>query len=249
MKVFKRPEIRRMASLFSGVEYNSHAPFYNRINEVLFIDTPEFYSSWMDYDYLKERMEFIEEIVSNKDDLISTGGFTFVEGAILYSSFSYLKHFQVQSCGKNLITNICRGIDLTVADENTHAVGSALLFNTIKKERKLNEQQNSYLESVMKDIGLKAYEHESHIINNIFSQGEIGGISIRNMKDFVKHRINLCLNMLGYDDIFPNEELDGSIASWFYANINSTNFHDFFTGSGSSYHIEWKKDLFGNVWG
>lgn len=248
MRKFKRPEIQRMASLFSAVELNSHAPFYNKINELLYLDTEEFYGEWRQSEILTERMNFIGKVVGDKDDIISTAGFAFIEGAVLYSSFAFLKHFQSQECGKDLVKNICRGINLSVADENTHAIGSALLHNTINKEANLSIAQQHEHAKIIVRLAEEVYDHEEEIINMIFEKGDIQGISKENMKDFVKHRVNLVLNSLGYNSIFEDEEMDGYIASWFYTNINSVQFHDFFTGSGSEYNIDWKEDKFGSVW-
>lgn len=246
--IFKRPEIQRMATMFSCVEFNSHAPFYNKINEALFVDSAEFYSDWRNDPNLVDRMKFIDAVINAKDDLVSVGAFVFVEGTILYSSFAFLKHFQVQSCGKNLITNICRGVNLSAGDENLHAVGSSTLFKTILSERNLSTENYVLLKEIIFELAQQVYEHESHIVDLIFSQGAIKGITAQNLKDFVKHRINVCLELLNMPNLFNNNELDGYIASWFYADINAVQFHDFFTGTGSEYHLNWTREKFGKVW-
>ena len=66
------------------------------------------------------------------------------------------------------------------------------------------------------------------------------------MKDFVKHRINLCLNHLGYDSFFDNQDEYG-IKDWFYKDINSVAIHDFFSAGGNEYSINWIEDKFGSV--
>lgn len=93
-KMFKRPEIQRMASCFSFFELNIHAPFYNKINELLMINTPEFYNSYKKDKTLAARMKFIDECLEDDDPLFSLGTFAMVEGAVLYTSFAFLKHFQ-----------------------------------------------------------------------------------------------------------------------------------------------------------
>ena len=104
-KVFPRPDIQRMATTFGFMEIGVHAPFYNKINEVLGLDTDEFYSDYLNDEVLKNRMAWIEKRVSRKttihDVLKSIGVFSMVEGAILYSSFAFLKHFN--NSGKNKI--------------------------------------------------------------------------------------------------------------------------------------------------
>ena len=199
---FPRPEFQRMATMFAAVELNSHAPFYNQANQVLYLDNEDFYSRWKEDDILSERMEFIEAMASSKDDLISIAGFSFIEGAILYSSFAFFKHFQAQECGKDLIKNFCRGINLSVGDENTHAVGGAWLFRHLLNERNLNDDEKKALADLIYDVADIAYHHEAHIVDKIFGFGNIKGISAVNLKAFVKHRINLCLNNLGLEELY-----------------------------------------------
>ncbi|QDH46735.1 putative ribonucleotide reductase of class Ia (aerobic) beta subunit [Aeromonas phage LAh_9] len=247
-RIFHRPEITRMAALFSAVESNSHAPFYNKLNEVLYMDTEEFYSEWEHVKELRDRIHFIEDCAKNEDHGLSIASFSFIEGSVLYSNFAYIKHFQSQECGKDMIRNVCRGVDLSVADENTHSVGGAMLYNKIASEMKqvFNiDLREVHRESIV-NMAHTVYNHEEKIIDLIFEQ-DIQGITKYQMTEFVKHRINLCLKQLGYDEIFNVE--DTSIEKWFYQSINSVKFHDFFTGNGSEYNIQWDRSGFGKVWG
>lgn len=242
MKEFGRPEIQRMASLFSAVELNSHAPFYNRINELLYVDTEEFYSSYKHDEIMSERIKFIGDIINSPDLALSLAGFSFIEGAVLYSSFAFLKHFQAQEYGKDLIKNICRGINLSVADEHTHAVGGALLFRRVVEESGLTPFEIN----TIRQMAEKVIEHEEAIIEKLFAAGDIEGLCKEDLKRFVLSRVNLCLEQLGLEP-FPTDS-DCYISSWFYKNINSVQFHDFFTGSGSEYSIKWNEKRFGEVW-
>ena len=244
---FKRPEMQRMSTMFSAVEFNSHAGFYNKVNEVLFLDTEEFYGEWRASDILSKRIKFLDSCVRNKNDLLSIGAFSFIEGAVLYSSFAYIKHFQSQACGKNLMKNVCSGVNLSVADENTHAIAGALIYKTLLEEANLNEEELSYLAAAMQEIAKEVLEHEEGIIDLIFEKGSIKGITKQQMKEFVKHRINLCLNHLGYEQMFEETE-DYGIKDWFYKDINSIAIHDFFSAGGNEYSINWIEDKFGNVW-
>ena len=234
--------------MFSAVEFNSHSPFYNKINELLYLDNEEFYGSWREDEVLSARMKFIGDMASSKNDLLSIGAFSFIEGAVLYTSFAFFKHFQAQECGKDLIKNICRGINLSVADENTHAVFGAMLYRTLLQEANLNEEELACMETLMKQIAVKTYEHECKIIDMTYDKGDIKGLPKKALQDFVKHRCNLCLQNLGYDIIFPEETIDTFVQDWFYENINSYQMHDFFSGGGSEYTINWKEERFGQVW-
>lgn len=251
MKRFKRPEIQRMASFFSAVEFNSHAPFYNQVNELLFLDNEDFYGSWKADPVLTERMEMIEKYASDKNDLISTAAFSFIEGAVLYSSFAFFKHFQSQECGKDLIKNVCRGINLSVGDENTHAVGGAMLHTQLWKEveEHLTEEEKKFVKESIYLVAKTTYEHECKIAEKLFERGDLGGITKNNLFNFIMHRVDLCLKQLNMSPIYEDIIGEDFIASWFYKDINAVAFHDFFSGNGKEYNIDWVEERFGTVWG
>src|SRR3546814_20157290 len=94
--MFPRPEIQRMASVFGMFELNVHAPFYDKINKTLSLDNEEFYNGYVHNETLKKRMEFIDSLVNHHDDLVSLGCFSLIEGAVLYSSFAFIKHFKTR---------------------------------------------------------------------------------------------------------------------------------------------------------
>lgn len=242
MNKFKRPEIQRMASCFGHVELNSHAPFYAKINEELGLATEEFYNSYIQDPILLERMNFIDKLTSSKDDVLSLAGFSMIEGAVLYSSFAFLKHFQSQ--GKNKLINICRGINMSVMDENLHSVGGALLCTTLMSEMNLSVDKQQYYANEIKLLAEQIYEHECRIVEMLFEKGNIEGISEESMKVFVGSRVNTCLNQLGYKGIYDTS--NNPVAEWFYKGINDYSFNDFFAGVGREYNRGWDSSKF--IW-
>lgn len=247
MRRFPRPDIQRMASTFGFFELNVHAPFYNKINEALMINTDDFYMSYVDDPVLKDRMEFVEGLVTHKSDLVSLGAFSMIEGAVLYSSFAYLKHFQAK--GKNKLLNVVRGINFSVRDENLHCVGGSWLFQTLLQEKleagEIGVQELERLKQDLYQCAREVADHEIRIVDMVFEKGEIEGITKEQMKMFVKSRVNICLTQLDLEPIF--EISNNIIADWFYENINSVQLHDFFTGIGSSYNRNWNEKAF--TWG
>lgn len=239
---YPRPDIQRMANCFSYFELNVHAPFYAKINEVLGLATDEFYNSYINDPILVSRMEFIDSILNSDDELLSLAGFSFIEGAVLYSSFAFLKHFQAN--GKNLNVNICRGVNFSNRDENIHAEAGAWLFKTHKAELGLTAEQEEKLHQKILEVARLVFEHESRIIAMFFEKGPIDGITETQLLHFIQSRINVCLNNLGYKkeyDVHYNP-----IASWFYDSINSFQFNDFFSGIGASYNRDWAETEF--IW-
>lgn len=228
MEMFPRPEIQRMASVFGMFELAVHQPFYDKINQALGLSTDEFYTSYLNDDSLKSRIEFIKQW-ENSDYFLPM--FSMMEGAVLYSSFAFLKHFQSQ--GKNKMLNIVRGINFSVRDENLHAEAGAWLYNESKPPVK---------ETVIYEIADNIFQHERAIIAKIFEKGKIEGITAHQLENFTQSRLNGCLRNLGLANLFDVEY--NPIADWFYKGINDFNFNDFFTGQGREYSRGWDTKSF-----
>lgn len=249
MRTFKRPELQRMFSVFGMMELNVHAPFYAKINELLGLNTDEFYTSYVQTPVLKDRMDHIQDTVgapvSNEYDLLkSIGAFSIVEGAILYSNFAFLKHFQSE--GKNKLMNLVAGINFSVRDENLHSLAGAWLFRELLRETdNLGEYQAQDLVMELVDFCHQVYDHEERIINMIFEKGLIKGITDHQLKNFVKARLNLCMEQLGLKDYLPfDPPTYDPISKWFYKNVTSSQLHDFFAKTGNSYNRDWRESEF-----
>jgi ribonucleotide reductase beta subunit family protein with ferritin-like domain len=244
-RMFPRPDFRRMAHAFSNVEINVHSPFYQRVDELLGLNTDEFYSSFTDDPVLKSRMDFLDNVISGEDDLLSVGVFSMVEGAILYSTFAFLMSFQAN--GNNYIANIHSGLTFSVKDENLHSEGGAWAFRTLLAEKieagLMSTEDVYHLHLDIRNAARKIYLHECAIIDKMFSEGPIKGILKEDLIQFVKSRINLCLDQLEVSHLFdltnPNP-----VADWFYKMIGGDIQHDFFVKIGSSYNRNWSPTAF-----
>ena len=188
-------------------------------------------------------MDFIDGLVASKDDALSLAAFSMVEGAVLYSSFAFLKHFQ--SNGKNKLINICRGINMSVTDENLHSVGGAELCKQLVKEQELTTEEMETFQTKVYDIAEKIREHEFRIIDMFFEKGTMEGITATQMHHFVDSRINTCLQQLGMKNLYTVKY--NPVADWFYKGINDYQFNDFFSGMGREYQRDWDADSF--TWG
>lgn len=242
-KMFPRPEIQRMAATFSFIELGVHAPFYSLINETLNIATDEFYSSWKNDPVLVERMAFVGKYADEDDPLISTAAFAFMEGAVLFSSFAFLKSFG--SGGHNLIPHITAGIDASAKDENTHSMASAWLFNQCLDERKelklIPHGGLKKLRDTIYDIAKVVYEHESRIIEMIFEKGGIRTVTEDEMLHFVRNRIDVVLSYLKLKPLFGDKK--GVVSEWFYNQLSTYKYSDFFHAQQVQYTRDWSKHL------
>ena len=247
MKKFPRPgDIQPMASMFGAMELAVHQMFYRRLNEELGIATDEFYNSYKEDEELAARISYLESALIGKDELKALGSFTFGEGAVLYTSFAYLKHFQSQ--GKNKLLNVVSGINFSARDEHLHSEAAAWLFRTLRKEGiEIGYYTKEYLDSVDEYIynaANEVFEHEKVIIRKIFSKGKIEGITEKQLENFAMSRIDLCLKNLGLNPIYKVEY--NPVADWFYAGINGYMAQDFFSSQGNQYARDWS--AVGFVW-
>lgn len=249
-QVFPRPDIQRMADAFAFMETNVHAPFYNKINEILGLDTDEFYESYKEDPVLLNRMKWIGKRLTKRETLMdklkSVGIFSMVEGAILFGQFGFIKHFN--SNGKNKAVNTNAGVNFSAIDESLHSQGGAWLFRTLLSEAiadgQLTQEQLDDLKHEFEETARVIREHEMVINAKNFEKGNIKGITETQMNHFTESRLDLCLEQLNYKAIFKPHY--NPIAEWFYKDLESTTLHDFFSSTGSDYNRNWKEARF--VW-
>lgn len=234
-KIFEEPEFQKMASVFSMTELAVHAPFYKKINELLHIDNEEFYTSYVQDDVLRDRIEFIQAALDSDDDLLALGTFSMIEGAVLYANFGYLKHFQSQ--GKNKLMTVCRGLNFSLRDENLHAVAAAWSYKLKLQTANLSAIEAEQLQSAVIANAKVLRDHEHRIVDMIFSEGPIDGITDKQLKNFIDSRIDECMDKLGYNKIF--NVTYNPISEWFYKSIADYQFNDNFTGVGNAYQRNW----------
>jgi len=87
----KPHEVKMMAAMFSAMELAVHAIFYDRLNDELGLSTKEFYMSYLDNPDMVSRMELINQhlrVKNNQELPLAMALFSFIEGVVLYSSFT-----------------------------------------------------------------------------------------------------------------------------------------------------------------
>lgn len=123
---------------------------------------------------------------------------------------------------------------VSVTGNCLHADAGSWLFNTFVSEYKLDRAK---LQKSIEKIAKESYEIEKEIIDNIFSKGSIEGITERQLKNFVKSRINKKMKDIGMDQF--QKITYNPISKWFYKVVNSIEFSDFFNQNSSSYSNHW----------
>ena len=199
------------------------------------IDDESFYLSYKNDDVLSERIKDVNEALNSEDILLALAAFTLLENVVLYSNFAFLAHYQAN--GKNMINNVVSGIKFSANDESIHALGAAWLFNQTLSEYKDSKEYDpkkvEILEAAIVDLAVHLCEHEQRIVDILFQNGPIEGISGGEIKEFVKDRIDITLSNLNQEKIY--NVVDNPVADWFYNTINGLGLHDFFSKQGNSY--------------
>lgn len=226
---FPRTEIQAMAALFSAMELSVHARFYNRVNAIMNLDSEDFFMSYTHDPDLVERMDFVTGHLYHEDVAVSLAAFAFVEGAILYSSFAFLRAFQDN--GRDLLKNLAAGVRFSAQDEGLHSEAGAWLFRTVMEE---SGRAVSELTEVVNAITDTVERHEFLIIDKLFERGPILGVTPDDLKNFVQHRVNVVLKSLGYPAKHP-DLVECRLVNSFYIGMQSYGMNDFFVSVGNEY--------------
>lgn len=236
---FPKPEIGLMCSTFSYFEA-IHQDSYALINETLGLD--DFTSFLYDED-TKRKIDYFIDIPEQStlvDKAKSLAIFSaFAEGCMLFSSFAVLLSFQRE----NLLKGVGQIVSFSIRDENIHSQGGCWLFN------QLCEENPDLRETIKKDIFESAsivYDLERKFIDNLFNDNSIRTLNPFDLKQFIKHRINMKLNEIGYENIFEVDQQSLLRMEWFDSLSSGQEFGDFFGTRVTAYtKVDFKpEDLF-----
>jgi len=209
------------------------------------MDKDEDYTAYVDDPELNERVEWMDNLLAQEDKILSTIIFSMTETSLLFSSFAILKSFQ--SNGNNLIPVIVRGTNQSAIDEDLHGMLSAEIINNYYKELGSPLKEDTERVSKINEAVDYAYAHECRIIDMAFLKDTLNNVSKKEMKEFVKYRLNVYLERIHLPPKFEIGEC--SIIDWFEKNTYSYKMVDFFTkGVGSEYESSWNTDGFGKTW-
>lgn len=225
---FPKPEIAMMCSTFSYFEA-IHADAYALINESLGLD--DFTAFLYDED-TKQKLDYFVDIPEQstlEDKAKSLAIFSaFAEGCLLFSSFAVLLSFQRE----NLMKGVGQIVSFSIRDESTHSEGGCWLFNQLCEENVgLREQIHGDIVTAAKTC----YQLEKKFIDNLFNDNSIRTLNPFDLKQFIKHRINMKLNEIGYDSIFDVDIDSIGRMSWFDSLSGGREFSDFFSSRASEY--------------
>jgi len=240
---FPKHEIQQMAMMF-GSQETIHAVAYSYLNETLGLED---FEAFLHEPATAERFE---NLVSY-DGIHPVGIATslalfsaFAEGVSLYSAFAVLYSFQL----RNLLKGIGQQMKWSVRDESLHSKMGCRLF------RHMCEEMTSLKEHVKKDVLDAAslmLELEEKYIDKMFEQGDIENLKAKDLKNFIRKRINEKIVELGYNDHANYFEFDSDSASeldWFYHLTGGVTHTDFFAIRPTDYSKANEKEDWDELW-
>jgi len=198
---FPKPEVQAMARVFADFE-SIHAEAYARLNEELGLDD---FAAFLEDEEAKAKIDRLVETPGETlhEKALSLAIFSaFTEGVNLFSSFAILMSFQL----RNLMKGTAQVVEWSVRDESLHSKAGCWLFRTLLEE--CPELDTPELTQDIYEACDLSVKLEFDFIDKAFEMGNIEGLSVDQLKNFIKERANQKLVELGhnpiYNDIDPN---------------------------------------------
>ena len=225
---FPKHEIKAMACAFADFE-SIHAEAYARLNEELGLDD---FEAFMEDEEAKAKIDRLVELPGDtlREKALSLAIFSaFTEGVNLFSSFAILMSFQL----RNLMKGTGQIVEWSVRDESLHSKAGCWLFRTMMEE--MPELQVG-MESQIYEACDLSVKLEFDFIDRAFEMGEVKGLNIDQLKNFIKERANQKLIELGYNPLY--NDIDPNLLKsmeWFGHLTSGKTHQDFFAGRVTDY--------------
>ena len=153
-----------------------------------------------------------------------------VENCSLFSQFLIVSSFNKYT---NRLTNFSTVVGATAKEENLHAQFGAELIKIIKQENP--EWFDLELEQKTRRAIRKAFKAEVETLDWIFEEGELEFMPKNVVVNYLKHRFNLSLALIGYDEEYEVDEKLLEQTEYFERSTKCSVSFDFFNESNVDY--------------
>ena len=221
-----------------------HNEAYERLISVLGLD--DVFEENLKLDWVDGRVKYLKKYThrfykdSRKQYLYALILFTlFVENVSLFSQFYVINWF---ARTKNVLPATDQQVMYTRNEENIHAKVGAEIINEIRKQTP-ELFDDELRDRIIHEAG-EAFKAESKIIDWIVNgidevveeEGDQQvGLSAPILKEFIKDRINLSLEMIGWEKLFDTDEDLLVKTQWFNEELHGNNRTDFFNQTPVEY--------------
>ena len=227
-KWFKKPEIQLMSAVFASFE-SIHAVSYAYLNQSLGLED---FDAFLHEPAAKAKIDRLIETKgkSKREIARSLAVFSaFNEGVNLFSSFAVLLNFS----RFNKLKGVGQIIAFSIKDESLHSEAGCWLFRTLIEENPDiwdDELKKEIYEAARVTVAL-----EDDFLEKAFSEGAVEGLTLEDMKAFIRHRCNVKLQDLGLKKNWKSVDKDAlQRMAWFDA-FSGHSHTDFFAQRVSDY--------------
>lgn len=216
----KNNEVRVMLASFAARE-GVHQRAYALLNDTLGLPD-EIYSEFLAYKEMADKVEFMAEgdIHTQQGVALAFAQTVFNEGMSLFAAFVMLLNFQ--RFGK--MKGMGKVVEWSIRDETIHVDGNARIFRAYCEEhpRIVNDE----LKSKVYDMAKRAVALEDKFLALAFKDRTIEGLSIEEVKQYIRYIADRRLIQLGLKPKFRVKENPLSWLDWILNGVNHTNFFE-----------------------
>lgn len=174
----------------------------------------------LDNKYLQRKAEIIYNYYVDDDPLKRKVASTLLESFLFYSGFFLPLYLN----GNGKLTNTADLIRTIIKDESVHGQYIGYKFQNGYKE--LSEVEQEEIADWTYELLMELYDNECRYTEDIYDEHNL----TEEVKKFLRYNANKALQNLGFDPLFPSEEVLATVMNSL-ENANET--HDFFSSTGN----------------
>ena len=217
---FKNNEIRNMLGSFANRE-GVHQRAYALLNDTLGLPDSE-YHAFLEYKEMTDKIEFMQkaDITTQRGLALALAKSVFNEGVALFASFVMLLNFQ--RVGK--MKGMGKVVEWSIRDESMHVEGNSRLFKAFVAEHpKLVDNEFKKEIYVMAKNVVKL---EDKFIQLAYAMGEIQGLTMEEVKTYIRYITDRRLLQLGLKTTFKVKNNPLPWLEWILNGADHTNFFE-----------------------
>ena len=225
---FKNNEVRNMLSSFATRE-GIHQRAYALLNETLGLP-PEEYHAFLEYSEMADKIDFMmqSDTSTMRGIGLALAKSVMNEGVALFASFVMLLNFQ--RLGK--MKGMGKVVEWSVRDETMHVEGISKLFKAFCKEhpRIVDDE----FKKEIYDLARNTVKLEDKFIQLAYKLGEIEGLSMDELKTYIRYITDRRLLQLGMK---PNFKVKENPLPWLEWVLNGADHTNFFENRVTEYEV------------
>ncbi len=212
-----------------------HGDAYERLLEVLGLQNA--FDDTLKMDIIKGRVNYLKKHLhkfhadNRKQFVYSLILFTiFIENLALFSQFYMISWF---GRFKNVLKDTNKQVEYTSREENLHATAGIKIINVIREEHP--ELFDKELEEKVLHEAEQAVKYECEIVDWIVNGYGDDTLNSNLLKHFIKNRLNISLEQIGYKPIFEVDKDELKKTLWFDEQVVGNTMTDFFHSKPTEY--------------